>query len=306
MNQPNLYRIPPTRTLITFESAARHQSFSKAAKELGIFQSAVSRQIATLEAWVSVPLFDRSPTGVTLTEAGKRLYGSIATGLGEIYRGIAEAGDALRENCVIIACSHAASQYIVMPRYGVLCSELGERVGIRVMVYDQDIKYLAPDPVADVTLTWKETRAPEPFRVTVLKDAVRPVCSPEYAETHAKILNGPVANWGALTFLDYTWPNEGWATWDDWFGAAGRPERTPSYIGLGTYAYVLEAAAAGRGIALGWRFFVDKYVATGTLVALGNRFIEYDNYLYCVLTEKGRRNPLAHKCLKVLENLEPL
>ena len=158
VNQPKLYRIPPTRTLITFESAARHQSFAKAAKELGMFQSAVSRQIATLEEWVSVPLFKRSPTGVTLTEAGKRLYESIATGLGEIYRGIATTANVLNENKLIIACAHGVSQCIVMPRYAALCDELGEGVGIRVMVYDQDIKYLAPDPVADVALTWKDTR----------------------------------------------------------------------------------------------------------------------------------------------------
>ena len=268
-----------------------------------MFQSAVSRQIATLEAWVSVPLFERRPTGVTLTEAGKRLYGSIATGLGEIYRGIAEAADVLNENNVIIACSHGASQFIVMPRYGMLCNELGDHVEIRVMVYDQDIKYLAPDPVADVMFTWEDTRAPESFRVPMLKEAIRPVCSPEYTETHAETVNGPVAKWGALTFIDYTWPNEGWTTWDDWFGVAGRPERTPRYIGLGTYAYVLEAAVAGRGIALGWRFFVDQYLATGALVPLGNSFIEFDNYFYCVLTEKGRQNSLAHKCLKFFENL---
>ena len=271
-----------------------------------MFQSAVSRQIATLEEWVSVPLFKRSPVGVTLTEAGKRLYESIATGLGEIYRGIATTANVLNENKLIIACAHGVSQCIVMPRYAALCDELGEGVGIRVMVYDQDIKYLAPDPVADVALTWKDTRAPEPFRVPMLKEAVRPVCSPEYAETHAETLNGPVANWGALTFLDYTWPNEGWATWDDWFAVAGRPERTPRYIGLGTYVYVLEAAAAGRGIALGWRFFLEQYLSTGALVVLGNRFIEYDSYLYCVLTEKGRGNSLAHKCLKFFENLAPV
>ena len=271
-----------------------------------MFQSAVSRQIATLEEWVSMPLFERRPTGVTLTETGKRLYDSIATGLGEIYRGIAEAADVLNENTVIIACAHGASQFIVMPRYGMLCNELGEDVGIHVMVYDQDIKYLAPDPVADVMLTWEDTRAAESFRVPMLRESITAVCSPKYAETHAKTVNGSVAKWGDLTLVDYTWPNQGWATWDNWFGVAGRPERTPRYIGLGTYVYVLEAAVAGRGIALGWKFFVDQYLATGALVSLGTSFIEFDNYFYCVLTEKGRNNSLAHKCLKFFQNLEPL
>ena len=74
MRRHTLYRIPPTRTLVTFESAARHRSFSQAARELGIFQSAVSRQISTLEQWTSMRLFERSPAGVSLTQAGRRLH----------------------------------------------------------------------------------------------------------------------------------------------------------------------------------------------------------------------------------------
>ena len=74
MRRHTLYRIPPTRTLVTFESAARHRSLSQAARELGIFQSAVSRRISTLEQWTSMRLFERSPAGVSLTQAGRRLH----------------------------------------------------------------------------------------------------------------------------------------------------------------------------------------------------------------------------------------
>ena len=91
-------------------------------------------------------------------------------------------------------------------------------------------------------------------------------------------------------------PNEGWATWEDWFAAAGRPDGTPRRTGHDTYTLVLEAAAAGHGIALGLRHFVDRLVETGALVALGDRFVEFDS-LHGVLTEKGRRKPLARRCL---------
>ena len=129
------------------------------------------------------------------------------------------------------------------------------------------------------------------------KEAARPVCSPVYADEHAQALAGPVAGWGGLTFLDLVRPNEGWASWEDWFAVAGRPAGTPRRLGLDSYVYVLEGAAAGSGIALGWRHYTDRFLDVGTLVALGDRYVEFDGAFYAVLTEKGRRKPLARRCL---------
>ena len=64
---------------------------------------------------------------------------------------------------------------------------------------------------------------------------------------------------------------------------------------------MLEAAAAGHGLALGWRHFVDRNLEEGALVALADRFIAFDNRYCGVLTEKGRRNPAAHTCLEFLK-----
>jgi DNA-binding transcriptional LysR family regulator len=63
-------RIPSTQALVCFEAAARHESFTKAAQELALTQSAVCRQIAALERYLGVPLFRRTRRGVLLTEAG--------------------------------------------------------------------------------------------------------------------------------------------------------------------------------------------------------------------------------------------
>ena len=68
-------------------------------------------------------------------------------------------------------------------------------------------------------------------------------------------------------------------------------------MGYDSYLYVLEAASAGHGIAMGWRHFIERNVETGALVPLTHRFLETDNYYHAVLTEKGRRRPLARKCL---------
>ena len=70
-------KIPSLQALICFESAAKHLSYSHAAQQLCISQSAVSRQIQQLEAFLSLALFERSKYGVRLTQAGQDYYQSI-------------------------------------------------------------------------------------------------------------------------------------------------------------------------------------------------------------------------------------
>ena len=297
MDRRDPYRIPPANALIAFESAARHGNFTLAARELRTSQSAVSRQIGKLERWLSAPLFERSRAGATLTEAGERFLTGVAAGLAAIHRGAAEAAELSKAEQVVIACSHEASHLFIMPRYDALRQVLGEDIRIRILTYHHYIQSLPADPSADILLTWDAAGVAPEDRALAYGEAVRPICSPAYAATHAQTLDGPVAGWSGLTFLDLLRPNEGWASWEDWFAVAGRPDATPRRLGFDSYTYVLEAAAAGHGIALGWRGFIERSLEAGTLVTLGDGFVEFDSAYYGVLTEKGRRKPLARRCL---------
>ena len=103
---------------------------------------------------------------------------------------------------------------------------------------------------------------------------------------HADLLNGPVSNWSHLTFLDLTRPNEGWVSWNDWLEVAGRLERVPKYLDFDNYAYMLEAAVAGRGIVLGWRYFIEQYLEAGTLV--GSRTASSNSITIIAVCSPGR------------------
>ena len=296
MNTRDPYRIPPANALLAFESAARHGSFTLAARELRTSQSAVSRQIATLETWLSARLFERSRAGVTLTEAGERFRDGVAAGLAAIHRGAAEVAELANAEQVVIACSHDAAHLLIMPRYDALRQLVGEDIQIRVVIYHHSVRGLPSDPSADIVLAWNTAGVAPEDRLS-LREAVRPVCSPAFAAAHAGTLAGPVAGWSGLTFLDLVLPNEGWASWEDWFAVAGRPDGAPRRLGFDCCTYVLEAAAAGHGIALGWRHFIERSLESGVLVALGDGFVETGNCYFAVLTEKGRRKPLARRCL---------
>ena len=297
MNRRKSSSFPAAGALLAFDSAARLGSLSRAAKALRTSQPAISLRVAKLEKQLSTQLLERSRTGVTLTEAGRHFHDGVSAGLGLIRAAVAELAAWPSGDQVVIACSHEASHFLLLPQYGALRAALGEQVGIRILTYHYERQNLPREPAADVVLGWEATFGAED-RVVIHGEAVRPLCAPGYAATHANILNGPVSGWAGLTFLDLTRPNEGWASWDDWFAAAGRPARTPRTIGLDQYAYVLEAAAAGHGIMLGWRHFIERHLDTGTLVELADRFVEFDNHYCGVLTEKGRRNPVAQQCLE--------
>ena len=74
--------MPPLETLHAFEVAARAGSFSAAAERLNLTHGAVSRQIAKLEAWLGLKVFDRGARGVALTLEGQRLFRHFLGALG--------------------------------------------------------------------------------------------------------------------------------------------------------------------------------------------------------------------------------
>ena len=302
MADDNSYRLPTTTALTAFDCAARHGSFAGAAKELGTSQPAVSRHIANIEQQLGIRLFERSRTGVRLTEEGRRFYERAAAGLGMIKAATSEATQPSTPEQVMIACSGPASHYLLMPRFSTLREQLGKETQVGIAKLDNYSRKLPVDPVADVVLDWEKYIRSEDRTVFFL-EAVRPVCSPEYAANHPEALNRPVSGWSDLVFLEPGLPNDGWASWKDWFQAAGHPERQPRFTSFDDYIYSLEAAVEGQGIALGWKNFVDQHLETGGLIALGEDYVERDNRFCGALSEQGRLRSIAHKCLSLLQRL---
>ena len=309
MSDRSRYRIPPRSALIAFESAARNGNFSRAASELRTSQATVSRRIANLETSLSTRLFDRSRSGVTLTEAGHRFRDGVVAGLHVIRAAADEAANLSFGDQVLIASSHDASQLVVFPRHDALRDALGEDVRIRVLVHKRSAEDLSIDPAADLALTWNPANtvpdaAPEDM-TPVFTEEVQLICSPDYAEAHADVLTGPSAGWGGLTLLDMNAPDRGRAGWSDWFAASRGSAPECGCEVFDSYVEVLEAAAAGRGIAMGWRHCIERYLETGAIVMLEDGFVEFGGSFVAVLTAKGRRNPHARQCLSFFGQRSP-
>ena len=295
--------IPPASALIAFECAARHGSISRAAVELATSQSAISRQVARLEKHLDAPLFERSRTGVRLTEGGQRYRDAVVVGLGAFKAGAAElatlSSEARAE--VTIACSDEVSHLFLMPRYQALKDALGEHVRVRILVLSHGLSGLPTRLAADVVLAWDAGFSTPEDRVLVAREALMPFCAPGYAADHEETLSGPVATWSGLTFLAFAHPGEGRASWNRWFTAAGHPPENPRFEEFDIYTYALDAAVAGRGLVLGWRHLTERHVETGALVALADAFVETRRRFNAVLTATGRHRPLARTCLEFFD-----
>lgn len=292
------YNVPATTALVKFESVGRLGSVKEAARELRTSASSISRCMRLLERQLSVRLVERAGHGVRLTSAGRRYHEAVTGALGWLRSSAEQAALLSTEPSIIIACSHDASHLLIMPRFAQLQALVGTGVRIRVRTYQRHIHELRSIDRADVVLSWQQSDISPDDRVLVNREEIRPVCSPAYLEAHASLANGSAADWGGITLLELTRPNMGWATWQDWFETVGQPRKPPRIEDYDTYTQTLEMAAAGRGVALGWRYWIDTYLERGILVPLQGGFVPFGGCYVAALTAKGQRNVPARRSLE--------
>ncbi len=299
--------LPRMRALRVFEAAGRRLSFIRAAEELGSHQSNVSRYISELEYEIGFQLFERSHRGVKLTPAGEIYHRGVSIGLQRIAAAALAASSIKEKQRVVIACSHSLSHHFIMPRFNSLRQSIGDNTTLRTLIIDYDFFDYISEKEADLIVTYDEPTIKQEDRVILFSEAITPVCSPSFATTHENVLAQPVTEWGSLPFLRLS-RNHDWANWHDWFESVGYPFPLPQYIAFEDYVFLIQAAIEGKGLALGWRYYIEEYLNQGTLVTLNDSYVERDRSCFLMLTKRGQQRPIARRCLEIFANLrnEPL
>jgi LysR family transcriptional regulator, glycine cleavage system transcriptional activator len=272
------YPLPPLDLLHSFEVVARHKSFTLAARELCLTQSAVSRQIRSLEDVLGFHLFHRRHRAVEVTSEGQRLFESVTRGLDDISACLAALGAAARAPQITVSASVAFAWFWLMPRlerFGAIQPE----IDLRVLAADQPV--LPGTGEVDVAIlfgagTWDGLEARLLFG-----ERVYPVCSPDYLAKHPELRQSADLLDQTLLHLEYPKAAAGEVDWRQWLlrqGVAGQPVRRA--IRLNSYPMVLQAAEAGRGVALGWSYITDPIVAEGRLVRPIDKSLETKDGYY--------------------------
>ncbi len=269
------FRLPTLSALTAFESAARHCNFSRAAEEMNTSQPAVSRHISGLEGSLGTKLFDRKRNRVVLTADGRRLYHAVVAGFQEIGRAVDELRGHPRRRMLTIACSYDIAHLWLMPRHDALQELVGADTEIRVVASEYEYQAMIQDDTVDLALTFLNPLPEGADAVRLFDEEVFPVCAPGAA--------GPQ---GPLLHLNKR--NFGWADWSDWF--AFRRSEVPAHGGdrrFSSYVYLLEAAADGSGMALGWAGLVDRYLEQGRLERCGTECLKSGGAFHAVINSKS-------------------
>ncbi len=259
-------RLPSLDLLRGFEAAARHMSFTRAAAELHVTQSAISRQIKTLEDHLGVPLFRRMNRALKLTPEGETLYATAQSVMRQIEDATARLGarDDARMLTVTTTVSFAALWLV--PR---LARFREARPGIDVrLAAGNDLSNLERDRI-DIAVRFLEPRAAPAGALPLTGEEVFPVCSPALLRDRARPLKKP-ADLARHVMLHYDdpagqWP---WLAWNQWLDAFHLGDLKPAGIArYSHYDQLIQAAVEGEGVALGRTPLVLRFLKRGTLVA---------------------------------------
>ena len=278
-------RIPPLGALRAFEAAARLLSFRAAADELGVTQSAISHQIAAIEAFLKVKLFARSPGRVELTDAGVLYYLYLRDAFEKIVRGTAlisrlgTTGDLVVETYITVVVRWLIPR---LPAFRQANPDLTIRFGTSQLDWELNID------TADVGII--QTRRPDraALRYTPLHKArLMTVCAPAVAE---RLAGGTDAERirHVSRLVVYTAPDD-WPLWLDAGGmAADEPAAT---LQFDSYLLAIEAAIDGQGIAVAPDFLVAGDLAAGRLVSPFARRVEQPEQWFMICRKERFSDP---------------
>jgi len=261
-------RLPPLDPLKGFEAAARHLSFTRAADELHLTQSAISRQVQVLEEYLGVPLFRREVRRLSLTPEGAALYrvaGELLARLADVCAGM--RATQRRPQVNLTAAVGIASLWLVprlalfqaaQPDVDVRISADNRLVDLEREGFDLALRYLASaDAPPEATLLFEEE--------------VFPVASPQLAATLPRRVS--VEDFSRIVLLAYEDDRAApWLSWEPWLLGLGLAEARPKAIlRFNQYDPLIRAAEEGQGVALGRGPLVARAIEAGRLKPLAVR-----------------------------------
>lgn len=277
--------LPPPAWLRTFEAAARHMSFTRAAEELNVTQSAVSQQIRLLEDRLAQPLFHRLPQSLQLTEAGKAYLPVVREAFERLSHGTEEVFGIARKGLVTLRVTPGFAEFWLAPRLPSLCQRHpGLDLRVTSTIWNTD----AIEAGMDLEIRYGTGEWPELEAERLTREQLLPVCSPGLA---AQLRAEPEAL--ADQRLLHT---DGFRHgWPDWIHEAGMTDRVDGGGGchFDTAILPLTLAEDGFGVALGRHSLVEQRLASGRLAAPFECRLPTDEAFYLTWPAEGPLRPEA-------------
>ncbi|MFC4278296.1 transcriptional regulator GcvA [Achromobacter aloeverae] len=274
--------LPPLLSLRAFEAAARHLSFSLAAAELFVTQSAVSHHIQKLEADLGVALFERRTRAVALTPEGEAYYANVHAAF-ELLRGGTEAIRAQAIGAATLTVGVLASfatRWLAprLPAFSAAYPDITLQLRPEIALAD------VPAGAVDVAIRYGRGRWPATRARRLMAERLFPVCAPSLLAGGSR----PRRPQDLARFPILASYSKNAFEWDCWARHVGLDLGAMQTVQLHDYNIVVEAALAGQGIAMGRQRLIAGQLETGALVpVLPDAVLDDDRIGWWLVSPKG-------------------
>lgn len=248
----------PLNPLRAFAVASRHKTFTAAARELGVSQVAISRQIAILENFLNVNLFERGTRSAKLTEIGRAFGGEIVGLFDDIEEATQRIINQETQSTVNLRVYPTFAHYWLMPRLADFTARYPDiRVRFDTRVEPLDFRGTHLDVAIQLgNGTWREAKSRKLF-----DEEVDVVCSAAYLERA-----GPVSRPEDVTGCELLHARYRRRAWDNWAEARGVDISHHNRTEFDTSLLTFSAAEQGFGMAIGQLGLLEDTIRAGRLV----------------------------------------
>lgn len=271
-------KIPSTAALISFEAAARHESFTKAAQELSLTQGAICRQIASLEDFLSVELFRRSRRGVKLTEAGLSYSRRIATQLDAVERDTLSVMGHTGANVIELAVVPTFGTQWLLPRLKDFQQQHPE---VTVNLTNRTRPFLFADTEFDAAIYFGDADWSGTESHKLMGENPMPVCSPALLGNQNSLTAQAIAE---LPLLQQTTRPYAWRQWFSSQNLSIARDLTGPRYEL--FSMLAQAAMHDMGVALIPPFLIQRELAEKRLVVANRNALSSIKAYYLMIPER--------------------
>ncbi len=279
----------PLNALRTFEAAARHLSFNRAARELFVTPAAVSHQVKHLEAYLGVSLFQRTHRAVALTSEGAALATTVGELLGQLDLALDRARTRAPLELRVTTMESFAAKWLAARLH--LFHHAHPNVRVRIDTGDEHADFLRGG--FDVGIRYGAGSYTGVHAELLMKAPVFPVCSPTLlADSACRLQQPDDLRHYTLLHDESATGRPGVPAWSHWLTAAGATNVNASAGPVFSSIYLAqEAAVAGHGVALGVAPLVEDDLRQGKLVKPFSLELENHYAFWLICREVAQDRP---------------
>ena len=260
--------LPPLAWFRAFESAARRLSFTAAAEEIGMTQSAVSQHVKSLETSLGVALFIRRPRGLSLTDDGRKLLPQVSSALETLTVAARNFDTVPSKNVLTVAASVSIAQWLISPRLNEFTNKNTE-INIRFLstIWPDDFHTVRADveiPFGSQKQFGRNATRLEPSGLVALK-------SPKFS-----------GNIESSTLIESVGTSDGWKLWAESVGGNPMPK-----IFVDSYGAAMNLAINGNGIALVSNILAQDAIRSGKLIMADKTLLTCNEGYYLRYNDKN-------------------